>query len=231
MKILQIIKENTRRKLLDWSRKKLSINTVIDQLFLDLQVQKFLPKKIEALDLFARNGLWLSKDYEEKVDYLELCEIDEFYHNWSKKAIKANSYNLGDSIKMLEENQMKKDKYNFILSDNFSGKFGPYTEHFEVFDYIFDYIDSGIIAFNVVPNTKSRIKYYPENKQDYDDWLAKRSRFYNLNKNEVEVLSIQTLKDIYKTIITNKGYHVKYFNHLVRNDVVTLFYFVIEKTS
>jgi len=231
LKLLQIIKENTRRKLVDWSRKKLSLNTVIDQLFLDLQVQQLLPKKIEALDLFARNGLWLSKDYEEKVNYLELCEIDEFYHNWSKKAIRANSYNLGDSIKMLENKQLKKEKYNFILSDNFSGKFGPYTEHFEVFDYIFDYIDNGILAFNVVPNTIVRVNYYPENEKDYNDWLEKRSAFYGLDKTNTEVISITQLESIYNNIITNKGYHVKYFNHLVRNDVVTLFYFVIEKTS
>ncbi len=231
MKILQIIKENTRRKLVDWSRKKLSLNTVIDQLFLDLQIQQLLPNNIEALDLFARNGLWLSKDYENKVNYLELCEIDKFYHNWSKKAIKANSYNLGDSIKMLSQNQLKKEKYNFILSDNFSGKFGPYTEHFEVFDYVFKYIDNGIIAFNVVPNTITRVKYYPENETDYNDWLVKRSQFYNLNKNEVENIGIKKLGQIYENIITNKGYSVKYFNHLVRNDVVTLFYFVIEKAS
>lgn len=103
MKLKVIIKEKLQRKLVDFSRKFSTLKSVIDQMFLDLSVQQLLPKNIVALDLFARNGLWLSKDCEQHSNYLELCEIDEFFYNWSKKSIKANAYNLGDSIEMLKQ--------------------------------------------------------------------------------------------------------------------------------
>lgn len=232
MKLKVIIKEKLQRKLVDFSRKFSTLKSVIDQMFLDLSVQQLLPKNIVALDLFARNGLWLSKDCEQHSNYLELCEIDEFFYNWSKKSVKADAYNLGDSIEMLKQNKLSKDKYSFILSDNFSGQFGPYTEHFEVFDYLFDYVDDyAVLAFNVVPNTEIRIKHYPVSPEHYKEWMNKRGKFYNVNPSEAAIIPLEKMKSIYSSILNKNGFKVKYINHLVRNEVVTLIYCVVEKNN
>lgn len=232
MKFKIIIKENLQRSLVDFSRKFSTLKSTIDQMFLDLSVQHLLPSKIIALDLFARNGLWLSKDCEQYSDYLELCEIDEFFYNWSKKSVKANAYNLGDSIAMLQQKKLSKEKYNFILSDNYSGQFGPYTEHIEVFNYLFDFLDDhAILAFNVVPDCETRIKHYPVTAEQYEDWMVKRGEFYNVETSKAALIPIEKMKLIYTSIFMNKGFKVKYINHLVRNEVVTLMYCVIEKNK
>ncbi|MAC96394.1 MAG: hypothetical protein CMC96_12940 [Flavobacteriales bacterium] len=232
MKFKIIIKEKLQRSLVDISRKFSPLKSIIDQMFLDLSVQQLLPDNIVALDLFARNGLWLSKDCEQHSNYLELCEIDEFFYNWSKKSVKANAYNLGDSIAMLRHKKLSKEKYNFILSDNFSGQFGSYTEHIEVFNYLFDFVDNyAVLAFNVVPNCESRIKRYPVTHEQYEDWMIKRAKFYNLETAKAAFIPIENMKLIYTSIFNCKGFNVKYINHLVRNEVVTLMYCVLEKNK
>lgn len=232
MKLKIIIKENLQRSLVDFSRKFSTLKSTIDQMFLDLSVQQLLPNNIVALDLFARNGLWLSKDCEQHSSYLELCEIDEFFYNWSKKSVKVDAYNLGDSIAMLQQKKLSKEKYNFILSDNFSGQFGPYTEHIEVFNHLFDFLDDYcILAFNIVPNCKTRIRHYPVGDEQFDDWMTKRAKFYNIEKSQAAEIPIEKMKSIYISIFTNKGFKVKYINHLVRNEVVTLMYCVLKRNQ
>lgn len=113
-------------------RKANKVQTPMTNLMLQLELKGLLPKKIKAIELFGMHGLWHTLDYVKKVESLDIFEIDEVYHNYSKKVLKDYNVNYYNSD-CLQYAQTTKEKYNLIVADI------PYSGNF--------YNDSGLPFF------------------------------------------------------------------------------------
>lgn len=121
----------------------------MQNVMLQLKLKKLLPSKINAIEMFGMHALWHTMDYIDYISNLDMLEINNNYHELSKKKLKkypVKFYNL-DSIKFIKET---KNKYNFIVSDS------PFLEEFYdktglpyFFESLFDIAEpNSIIIFN-----------------------------------------------------------------------------------
>jgi len=123
--------------------------TSMQSLLLQLRVKKLFPEKIKSIEMFGMHGLWHTMDYISYVTHLDIFEINERYHELSKKALKnypVNFYNL-DSINYIKETNLK---YNFIVADiPYGGNFYDSAGLPFFFEYLIKIADNNsIIVFN-----------------------------------------------------------------------------------
>lgn len=124
--------------------------TAMQQLLLILKVKNLLPKHIMAVELFGMHGLWHTMDYIEKVESLDIFEINPTYHKLSKRLLKKYSvrFFLQDSIAFIATTNLR---YNFVVADiPFGGNF--YTSNGLPF-FLLNLIklvdpDGGVLIFN-----------------------------------------------------------------------------------
>ena len=86
--------------------------------------------KLTALEIFAREGDWFTKELAKKVKNIELWEINKAYiKNLSLNLPKAKIKNV-DSISYMKDCE---DKFDIVSIDNPQGIYAKdYCEHFDV---------------------------------------------------------------------------------------------------
>lgn len=211
----QVLKDLLKRKYVDFSKRG-RLQTPMGMLVSILNAQGYLPTELIALEIFGMHGLWVTRDYASLCSYLELYEINPIYAKYAKIFIRNATVHNSDSIEAILKRQLKKTKYNYIVSDNpFSSPFGKgYYEHFDFFPSITDYMDSGILSLNFAHNI--------ENTRLSKEHLNKREEFYGKANP-----SVKEAVEVYRKSMKNMQL-VDYI-FLPRNDIISFLAFVITR--
>lgn len=167
--------------------------------------------KMQALEVFGREGDWQTVVYADKVKSLDVWEIDPIFEKGLRKNLPKANIKIVDSIQEIKKRQHF-SKYEFIVIDNAQNCYGPknrYCEHFDVIPNIAKLLNKkGIIIFN--------INKEPFDFEKFPHWQKRRSRFYN-TKNTTK-LTIDWLLDFYKEIFKKFGYLTRFCFNISRND-------------
>lgn len=174
-----------------------------------------------ALDIFAREGDWISYLLQSKFKYIEAWEIEEKYIPKLKDNCPPCQVHCRDSIEFIKNNSNYK-KFDFLLVDNGLNCYGEnkeFCEHFDVLPYVNNVLkDESFIVFNVVRS--------PFNYQNFPDWIKRRNDFYNLD--DCSEFNLKFIKDFYTDYFNNLNYNVvdfhlkcrEYYNNIDYNYMV-----------
>src|SRR3989344_5084914 len=187
--------------------------------------------KLDALEVFAKNGEWHTMDYAPFVRRVEAWEINELCRVPLKRNIPDVFVKITDSIKEIKRT---KKKFNFIVLDNPAGIYGEkgeYCEHFNIFPNIFRTIEKeAVIIVNVFPRLdKSVFTKFPYLKDIVtEDHLRRKGLFYKTdNPNNV---SFNKIVDVYKNIIESKGFELEW-HFLKKRNVVYYLVLKVKKSK
>jgi hypothetical protein len=161
----------------------------------------FKLNEMDALEFYAREGDWQTQDYYKEVKSLHAWEIDKIFEENLKRNLPGAHIRIGDSYQFarLEEFQ---NKFDFIVLDNPQNVFGNKAEHFEALSLIPNLLKKFkdcILIFNI--NTS------PFNYTSQTEWIKRRNEYYGLS--DTSNISIQYMKNFYKTQLQNLGLEVK----------------------
>ena len=172
--------------------------------------------KLNAIELFGRDGTWQTKKFAEKVKDIEIWEINPKWENKLKENIPNAVVKIRDSISMLKT-EGELPKFDLIIIDNPMNVFGNtqkdsdvYCEHFEVLEKFHKLCQNDVlIVFNV--NRK------PFDYMKNPSWVKRRNEFYKTtNTNDMK---IEYLLDFYQ----NKFYELG-FTTIFRINVIRVFF-------
>ena len=196
------------------------------ELFSKLNDNGVVLDKLDALEMFARDGTWHTTFYANKVKSLEVWEVDGKWYESLKKNLPTAKIEIKDSIETLQEHD-DLPKFNFIMMDNPMNTFGitekseenPYCEHFDVIRQIPKIIgNEAIVVFNV--NRK------PFDYEKYPSWQKRRQEFYgNVDTGN---MSLEFLFEFYDKLFKQLGFEIVFRFNVVRvfyNDADMTHYF------
>lgn len=205
--------------------------TAMQLMLKTLRINKMLPEKLVALDLFGFIGTTTTMDYAHLCDYLEMWEIDPYYAKVAKKNIPTANVVCGDSINAVKTGALLRKNYNFIVIDaNVSSVFsdGSY-ESIGVFPHALNYAaDKAVIFVTIFCNVVEMTKLYGGSKEQIDkNWLKARKEFFQID-NVVDASGIDYLKG-FERVIAEKNFELTYSQFICRNDYIGFGVFVINK--
>lgn len=186
----------------------------------ELQKNKVNLHKLNALEVFGKNGEWHTMDYAYKVNSLEIWELDENCRKTLNRNFPFATVKIVDSYKEVER---CKNKFSLIVIDNPTSTYGNYCEHFSLFPKIFNLCDDdAIIIVNVIPKIDEEAKKeYPYLFNDVQ--LEKRREFYKTNfPNE---LAFGEMDLIYKNMALKSHFETEWSFFQKRNFV---YYYVFK---
>jgi hypothetical protein len=194
------------------------LRTPMQMLLAMLEMKGHLPKSLVALELFGRHGLWITKDYADRCDYLEFYEIDPQYAKFARRFIPRAIVITADSIERVKTKGLRKDKYNFIVADNpYGSPYGNnYYEHFDLLPEILYYLDEGIFLINFIYNVKGM--------KISDQQVEKRKAYYG-----TPVPPVCTAVNVYRDIIEKQGIGVLDAICVPRNPNISFMAFVLKR--
>jgi hypothetical protein len=160
-----------------------------------------------ALEFFAREGDWQTQSYANQVKELHAWEIDPFFKPKLEKNLPNAQIRIGDSFLIAQE-EIYKEKFDFIVFDNPQNIYGRYCEHFEALSLIAGLLRSqGVVIFNV--------NLAPFDYDKFPLWKKRRSDFY---LSDVSAVNPQFFFDFYDKFFSLHGFDVKFKFEEKRND-------------
>ena len=169
----------------------MSIGPGMKQLCEKLELVGFSLAEAHAVEVFARQGDWHTRDYYQQVASLEAWEIDNSHFSNLRKNLPGVEIKHVDSIQHIRLPQ-NAGSADLVVVDNPQGTFGPdneYCEHFDVIDPALDLLRAGgVVVFNV--------NIEPFDYDLYPEWQARREQFYV--SNQTEKLSLDVLGEFYR---------------------------------
>ncbi|GAB1446653.1 MAG: hypothetical protein KF860_08000 [Cyclobacteriaceae bacterium] len=235
MSLIRVYKDWLITKFIIWLKgSPFHIKVPIDYMILSITISGYLPKNLNALELFGMYGLYVTKHYSKLCQSVELWELDPEFVRYARKFCDKNVNVIqGDSVKAVKEFRLM-GKYNLLVIDN--PLVSPYGnglyEHFNVMPEIFDATEEQfILIFNVIlVNPKSLYEDYKFNSisdlKNRDIWIRKRMEFYGT---PLEKLTPQEYVKLYSTMFEEWGLIVDYSTFLPRNHRVGFLGFALRK--
>ena len=232
MKALYIIKDIIKRKIIDLGRRSGRLKTPMDMVILSLKAYKLLPANLTALEVFGMHGLWITYDYANLCDYLELWEVNPMYAKYAKKFLPMATVRVGDSIEAANKGNLLRNDYNFVVIDNpISGPYNSekYCEHFDLFPALLERIaDKTVFIMNTVLDMEKIAIRYPS--LAFQEWTIRRKKFYEIqNDDEVKKIQVETLVDIYRNKFNKWAVDVNYILFIPRDDCVGFLVVAVNK--
>ncbi|MEW6668913.1 MAG: hypothetical protein AB1512_27200 [Thermodesulfobacteriota bacterium] len=215
----QVYKDWLKRRYLDWIGKGHRLQTPMAMQMSVFHAYGYLPQPIIALELFGMHGLWHTVDYAPACSYLELYEINSVYAKFAKRFIPDAVVIEADSIDAVLNRKLRREKYNFILSDNpMAAPYGhDYFEHFSLFPQIGGYVENGgILLLNFIYNPAGLSREHME----------KRESFYGTPSP-----SINEAVDVYGGFLAEKGRTIVDSLCLPRNDRMAYLALILKGTG
>jgi len=187
-----------------------------NELMTKLEIKGIDFSKLNAIELFGRDGTWQTKKFGEKVKGIEIWEIDPKWKNKLKENIPNAVVKIRDSISMLKTEDGL-HKFDLILIDNPMNVFGNmqrdsdvYCEHFEVLENFHKLCQNDVL---IIFNVNRKPFDYMENPL----WVKRRNEFYKTTN--TSDMKIEFLLDFYK----NKFYELG-FTTIFRINVIRVFF-------
>ena len=166
---------------------------------------------MDALEFFAREGDWQTKEYAGKVKTVEAWEVNPNFENGLKKNLPDAVIRIGNSFELARDD-MNKGKFDFIIIDNPQCLYGPnneYCEHFEALELVpFLLKERGIVMFNINSN--------PFDYDKHPEWQKRRNEFYNLT--DTSLLTKDFLLSFYKDFFKQMGLKIEFAWFESRNE-------------
>jgi hypothetical protein len=164
-----------------------------------LEARGFDLSEMYALDAFAREGLFRTIDYANRVKHLTAWEINEnlcvkFSENFPNALVRCC-----DSHEAIKE---KGEDFDMIVLDAPGRVYGAYCEHFDIIEDALKRLkrDRPVVlvlnVFNLTPRTFA----------SYVDHVARRSEFYGQRGS----FSNEFLKKFYARYFAQRGFMLKY---------------------
>ena len=177
----------------------------------------------DALDIFAREGNWISNELLGKVKSLEAWEIEPKFIEKLKLNLPNSKVYCRDSIKFI--NTTKYNKFNLLIIDNGLNCYGKNNEFCEHFDFIYNIgnvvKDKCFVIFNVLLT--------PSNIENFPEWGERRNNFYKVkNTNQ---LSTSFISKFYQELFNSIGFKTINYHSICREynkDKEHLFFVGIE---
>lgn len=171
-------------------------------------------RELDALEVFGKDGEWHTLDYSNKVNSLEIWEIDPksepvLHRNFPKAKIKiVDSY---------EEIKRANSKYSLIVIDNPMSNYGQYCEHFLLFPHVFRVCEeSTTFIINVIPEIDERVKEEYPYVFNHEQ-LKCRSDFYKTDT--PEKISFDHITETYKRLAEENNFEMEWSFFQRRNFV------------
>lgn len=185
-----------------------------------LENNKINVHKLNALEVFGKDGEWHTMDYGYKVNSLEIWEMDEKCRKTLERNFPFATVKIVDSYREVET---CKNKFSLIVIDNPMSTCGSYCEHFSLFPNIFDLCDDdAIIIVNVIPKINKQVKnQYPYLFNDMQ--LEKRKEFYKTNF--PEEITFEEMELTYKNMALKSHFEMEWSFFQKRNFV---YYYVFK---
>lgn len=221
MELVDIAKDVVKRKLVDLGRwSTVRLRTAMDMTILTLEAFNLLPQSLIALEVFGMCGLWVTTEYAPRCDYVELWELNPKYATFARKFVPKANVIIGDSIKAVNEGNLLRNDYNFIVIDNpISGPFnsGNYCEHFDLFPALLHRVSKKtVFVMNAIINMEEIAVRYPT--LSFDEWTLRRKDFYGIqNDAEVRKINVDNLMKIYRKKFENWGVNIENLFYIPRN--------------
>ena len=177
----------------------------------------------KTLDIFAREGDWISYELLHKVKSLEAWEIEPKFIEKLKLNLPNSEVYCRDSIKFI--NTTKYNKFDLLLIDNGLNCYGENKEFCEHFDFIHNIgnvvKDKCFVIFNVLLT--------PFNYENFPEWVERRNNFYKI-KNASQ-LSSSFISKFYQKLFDSIGFKIINYHAICREyyeDKEHLYYIGIE---
>ena len=195
-----------------------------------------LDRPLHGLEMFSREGSWVTHKYTNLVNEMECWEINQKYISALSDNLPIAKVKQVDSI---EYARRCADRFNFISLDNPQGTFGDYCEHFEALPAALKILsEKSVITFpvNIMP-------YLKKSKKPIDDygmashsvWFERRDEFYGLDAGK---LDLGFVSEFYVKYFSKHSFHVRFssttlFKSVVENhpDYFVRYAALISKTS
>jgi hypothetical protein len=205
----------------------MSLTKATKTMFLELEKRNVVLKKLNALEIFARDGTWQTTFYANKVKTLEVWEVDPSWEKNLRKNLPTAKVRILDSIKNIQTYE-KLSKFNLIMIDNPMNIYGNeneniqnnYCEHFDVIkniDKIMD--DESIVVFNV--------NRHPFDYDKFPIWKNKREKFYgNMNSDN---MTQDFLFDFYEKLFKKINFKTLFefsVDRMLNERINSVYYFV-----
>jgi len=204
-----------------------SLTKATKTMFLELEKRGIVLEKLNALEIFARDGTWQTAFYANKVKTLEVWEIDPSWEKDLRKNLPKAKVRILDSIKNIQTYD-KLLKFNLIMIDNPMNIFGDedmnmqnkYCEHFDVIKNIYKIIDSeSVVVFNV--------NRHPFDYDKFPMWKNRREEFYgNIDSDN---MTQDFLFDFYEKLFKNINFQTLFkfsVDRMLNDRIDTVYYFV-----
>ena len=183
-----------------------------NELIKNLETHNIDFSKLNAIELFGRDGTWQTKIFANKVKTIEIWEINSSWKHKLKKHFPNSIIKIQDSINVIREEE-NLPKFGLILIDNPMNTFGNtikndmYCEHFDVLDNI-DKISQSetIVIFNV--NRK------PFDYVKHPLWNERRNKFYK--KTDTSNMELNFLLNFYEEKFNSLGFLTLFKENIVR---------------
>ena len=163
---------------------------------------------LKALEFFARKGNWHTLSYANKVNSIEVWEIEAKFRNDLIVNIPHSSIRIGNSFEIAKESQYS-NFFNLIVFDNPQGVFGKYCEHFECLNLtpVLILQSGGLVIFNI---NKAPFNY------DKDSiWAKKRNKYYDTT--DASKLDANFLLNFYEDKFESLGFRTVFSFEQQRN--------------
>lgn len=178
-----------------------------------------LKRPLVGLEMFSREGNWMTIHFSNIVDEMVCWEINGNYLTGLAANIPKATICQVDSIAHAKATNRR---FDLISIDNPQGIFGDYCEHFEAIEGAATLIkDAGVLAFpvNIQPylnkQTPSRDHY---GMTSHDTWFKRRADFYGRPAHKVELSFVE---DFYRAKLATLGLAtIKFHSCLMRSKVV-----------
>ena len=184
-----------------------------NELIKKLESREINFEKLDAIELFGRDGSWQTIKFAKKVKSIEIWEIESKWENELKKKLPNATIKIRDSVSTLKlENELP--KFDLILIDNPMNVYNNeqkisdrYCEHFEILQNIQKLAKNNVlIIFNV--NRK------PFDYEKYPLWKQRRQKFYgNIDTSAME---IKFLLNFYEKKFCEMGFETVFCINVVR---------------
>jgi len=179
-----------------------------------------LRRPTRGLEMFAREGGWMTIHYANMVDEMVCWEINEKYFPGLAANIPGATICHVDSI---AHAKVTDRRFDFISMDNPQGIFGDYCEHFEAIEQAASRLikDAGILVFpvNIHPYLS---KQTPSNDQygmtSHDAWFARRAAFYGRPARQLDVVFVASF---YKAKLAEYGLDTLAFHSTLMKSTVS----------
>jgi hypothetical protein len=156
--------------------------TPMQRVLAELQARGVCLGQLDALETFAYEGIWHTRDYAGRVGSLEVWEINPACAPKLRANLPRATIKITDSF---EEIQKTPRKFNLVVVDNPLGFYGPderYCEHFPLFPALFRVLrDEAVVILSVLPTASAdfRARYPYVFSERY---LAARRAFYQTSR-------------------------------------------------